>query len=492
MWRNYLKTAVRNLWKNRIHGLINLLGLSLGVAGSLILFLYVRYHSSFESHIPDADRIHRLAIEFELQGEMVKGPIAMIPAIDIIRNEMPQVEVSTFLDMKGGGQLSILEGDRLNQFSIDDGIFRADSLIFEVFPQTFVSGTAKGFAENPLGAVISEEMAMRFFETTDVVGRSVIYNEDEEYIIEGVIANPPRQTDLNFHVLLATSPEQARYDAMGWGSLSSSYQCFFRMRPGQESVLVADRITEEIIEGSDDWDNDFFCRTQPLLDIHNNDELDSISVPIVAYSRLTELSILSLILVLLACVNFVNLATALASHRAKEVGIRKSLGSVRKQLMAQFLGETALVVLLALIFGMVLAELALIQLDKVLSIELRLFDSNPLEMAVYLVVTLVFVVIVSGLYPSVVMSSFQPIKALKEAPTRMATGKFNLRKALVVFQFSVSQFMIIYTVVVIMQNEFMADRDLGLEVNAKMVVPIGRNLADRAEAFQDALEGVPG
>ncbi|HAP60476.1 MAG TPA: hypothetical protein DCR93_13610 [Cytophagales bacterium] len=492
MWRNYLKTAVRNLWKNRIHGLINLLGLSLGVAGSLILFLYVRYHSTFEAHVPDADRIHRLAVEFEYQGELVKGPIAMIPAIDIIRSEIPQVEASTFVDMKGGGQLSVPEGNLLNHFAIDDGIFRVDSLFFGVFPQTFLVGTAEGFTQSTQGVVISVEMAQRFFGDTDVVGRSLIYNEDEEYIVEGVITDPPRQSDLNFHVLLSAAPEQARYDAMDWGSLSSSFQFFFRLQPEVEPTVVSDHITEVIKEMSDDWDNDFFCRTQALLAIHNDSDYDSISVPIVAHSRLTELSVLSLILILLACVNFVNLATALASHRAKEVGIRKSLGSVRKQLISQFLGETSLVVLLALVFGMVLAELALIQLDPVLGIELRLFGSNPVEVALYLLITMVFVVLVSGLYPSLVMSGFQPIKALKEAPTRMTTGRFSLRKALVVFQFGVSQFMIIYTVVVIMQNKFLADRDLGLDIQAKLVVPIGGQLSDRATSFKDALDGVPG
>ena len=492
MWKNYLKTAFRNLWKNRAHASVNLLGLSLGIAGSLVLYLYIQYHRNYEEHIPNADEIHRMTMSFEFQGEMVDVGFALVPAIDYIKTNISAVKSATFVDWINSAQVGLIKGERVDRVNVSEGIFKVDSSFFEVLPQQFVAGTAKGLLDNPQGAVISRKHAEEWYGSPEnALGESFLLNNDAEHFVVGVIENPPVKTDLNFHMLLSTAREDSYYQELGWGYFSSGFQCFYTMQPGHDFAEVTQALNGYISE-IDRFEDDFSFGSQALTAIHNNPELDGFVNPAVSSSRLWGLAAIACFLVLTACINFVNLSTALAVHRAKEVGIRKALGSARRQLVFQFLGETAVIVVLAIGISLVLAELALVQLDALLDTHIRIFSASSIELVGFLFLLGVLVVVVSGLYPAYIMSGFQPVKALKESPTRMATGKFSLRKVLVVIQFMISQGMIIATLVVILQSRYAMNKDLGMDPKAMMVVENETEDKARLEAFKSELVRVPG
>ena len=493
MWRNYLKTGLRNLWKNRIHAFVNLSGLSLGVAGCIVLFLYVQYHTSFEEHIPEADRIHRFAMEFEFQGELAANAITLYPTVGMIRDGVSQVEAITFLDWVQNGQIGIDRGERIDRLVQEGGVYYVDSMFFEMFPQSFLVGEANRLAEQASGAVITRQLAETWFGSpAEALGKPFLFNDADEFTVVGVIENPPTKTDFDFQVLLPTQHRQDFYDSRGWNYFSTNFQCFYRMQAGEDANLVPEFLQAYLVENSEGWDEDFFFRQQPLVSMHNDEKYGGFTEPVIPWSRLYGLIAIALILVLTACINFVNLATALAIHRAKEVGIRKSLGSARRQLIFQFLGETTVVVGLALVLALVLAELALVQLDGLLGQPIRILSTAPWQLGVFLMGIGIVVVLISGLYPAYVMSAFQPVKALKESPTRMNTGRISLRKTLVVLQFGISQAMIIATVIVMMQTRHAAKMDLGMNPTSKLIVGLETDDVDRQRSFQDAIRQISG
>lgn len=491
MWRNYLKTAVRNLWKNRVHALVNVGGLSLGIAGSLVLFLFIRYHTTFENHVPDRDLMHRLALELEFQGEVVTMGLAAAPSIDRIRQGIPQVEDATFLDYRGAAQIMIKRGEREDRLQLEEGFFVVDSSFFHLFPSQVLAGRVESLTGNPSGAVISERLAVDWFGDVDATGKFFTLDNEFELQVVAVIANPPAKTDLKADLLISMAKDEEFYQSLSWGYLSTNFQCFFKLQPGANASMVTDRLTEIVNEERGNPETEMLIKSQPFAEMHNDDDLAGITESTVSKDQLLGLTLIAVFLLITACINFVNLSTALAVHRAKEVGVRKALGSARSQLVTQFLGETTIIVLISVVLGLVLAELGLIQLSNTFNFQLDIKSTPPEVMVPFLLAVSVIIILLSGMYPSLVTAGFEPAKALKDAPSKQSSGGVRLRKGLVILQFSISQFLIIATTIVILQNRFAANQELGFEVKAKMIVPLEDTDLARARSFQDQLESLP-
>ncbi|NOT75655.1 MAG: FtsX-like permease family protein [Cyclobacteriaceae bacterium] len=472
MLKNYIKTALRSLWLQKSNTIINLSGLALGIASSLILFLLVRHMSSYDNYHTKRDRIYRVVTESE--GNSGKGHTPGIPTVLPVafRNDFPEAEEVTITSYNNGGLVTIPQGsEEPKQYQEDWGMANAQQNFFKIFDRKIISGDNIKALDEPNTAVISERLALKYFETKDVLGKTIRYR-DLDYKITAVMEDFPKNTDFPFELMFSYITIQKAKEEGGWNSTSSDDQCYFLLKDGEPISKIESRMPEfgKKYLGEDAATRSFLL--QSLKDIHYDDRFGNYNYNTVSRNMLSVLGVIAVFLILTACINFINLSTAEAIKRSKEVGIRKSLGSTRGQLIAQFMGESILVTVFAMVAALIIAKVALTFLNPFLDQSIGLNFSNDGGLWVFITVILAVVAGLSGLYPSFVVSGFNPILALKNSLGNRNSSGFNLRRVLVVVQFSISQFFIIGTIVLITQMNYFQSKELGFRRDAIINVPV--------------------
>jgi ABC-type antimicrobial peptide transport system permease subunit len=472
MLQNYLKTALRNLWRKKGSTFLNVVGLSLGIAGSLVLFLIISRHSTFDNYHTKLDRIYRIS-----HSSMGNDGERFTPGIpntlpDAFRNDFPEAEEVVFTSYRSGAIILVPQGsgELPKKYEEERGVVFTQPGFFRVFDRNVLMGDAIKSLDDPNEAVISKKLAMKYFNKEDVIGEIIKY-DTLEYKIGAIVEDAPNNTDLPFDLMLsyATIKSQAEKNG-GWHSIWSDEQCYFLLKESENISSIEARLPEFELKylGEEDAPKVKYV-IQPLKAIHSDERFGNYNYNTVSSSVLIVLGLIAGLLVITACINFINLATAEAIKRSKEVGIRKSLGSSRSQLVRQFLGETTLVTVVSVGIAIGLAQLSLAFLNPFLEESLALF-SNPL-IWVYLGVTTIAVSLLSGLYPSFVISSYKPVLALKNAIGNKTSSGYALRRTLVVLQFGISQILIIGTIVLIDQMQYLTNKDLGFAKDA--IINIG-------------------
>ncbi len=507
MFKNLLTITIRHIKKQKFFAILNILGLSIGFATCLMIWIYSMDEMSFDTFHQKADRIYRINQTFiwgdddALFGST--GPAVM----HAINSEVPEFEALTRVHTPGNYLVTAESQNRLVVFEQDD-ILAVDPNFLEVFTFPLLFGNPESALTNPNSVVITTAMAEKYFGTDQVLGRQLQLGEvgqQKSYVITGVTDAVPSNSHIQYDMLLSMSsfPRVKRQsDSWMW----TTFVTFGVLRPDADPAVVANKVAavpgkylesflqkyrgisyEEFKESGEKWD----LYIQPLLDIH----LKSTNV----YSRLNEtgsiqtiyILFLSGILILaLSIINFVNLSTARSSTRAREVGIRKVIGSGRKLLIFQFLTESIFFVAVSALLAIFMVQQALPVInqitDKALNISLLI---SPLTIAVLFIITLV-VGVVSGLYPAFYLSSFQPIKTLKG---KIAHGMKNsqVRNTLVTAQFAISIAMIACTLVVKDQVNHWKNIDLGFDKDNKIVIENTERLSLSVEAFKNELLQLP-
>jgi len=501
MLTNYFKTALRNLLRQRSNALINISGLTLGITCSLLLFLMVTYQSSFDNFHVKKDRIYRIVHQSDGNHGNKDYQAGVQPVLpEAVRTDFPEAEQVVFTSYRSDALVTIPQRQgESKKYQEERGVVYTESNFFQVFDRAVLTGTVTHGLDQPNEAVISKGLAKKYFGREDVLGEVVRF-ENLDYKINAVVENAPPNTDLPFDLFLSYVSIKKRSEADGWHSIWSDEQCYVLMKTGEDVNKVSQRFPDFIKKYQGDDDRHLVYFLQPLTEVHHDERYSNYSYNTVSKGMITALGAIAVILIITACINFINLSTAEAIKRSKEVGIRKTLGSSRAQLIYQFLGETTFVTLTSMILALALVQLALGFINPYLEVSLSLDLRHDLSLWIYLLSVTVSVSLLSGLYPAFVISGFRPALALKNLAATRGTSGYTLRRSLVVLQFCISQFFIIGTIVIISQMNYFRTKDLGFNKEAILVaaLPYMEDDVQRQQAVQknrtlrDVMMRVPG
>jgi putative ABC transport system permease protein len=499
MLKNYLITAWRKLSRETGSTLLNISGLTLGITCSLILFLLVKHLASFDNYHSKRDRIYRIVTESDgNQGKFYTSGVPTVLA-DAFRGDFPEAEEVTFTSYRSGAMVTIPQTNgEAKRYNEERGVVFAQPNFFKIFDRPLVIGNAEKGLDDPNEAIISKRLALKYFGKEDAVGEVVKY-DTMEYKITAVMEDYPANTDFPFDLMLSYISIKKARDENGWGGIWSDEQCYFTLKEG-ESIATIEKRTPAFVEkylGKENYDHQTFA-FQPLATLHFDDRYSTYTYNTAPKEMLISLGVVAAFLIITACINFINLATAEAIKRSKEVGIRKTLGSSRSQLVRQFLGETTIVTIAAMLLSLGITQLTLGLLNSFLELELAINFASDGLLWVFIISVTAVVSLLSGLYPSFVISGFKPVLALKNTINSRSSSGYNLRRGLVVLQFVISQFFIIGTIVLIKQMNYFQQKELGFRRDAVITVPIPENESPEANniskmrTLRDEISKLPG
>ncbi len=494
MIRNYLKIALRNLRRQKVSTSINIIGLAIGLATCILIMLYVQDELSYDRNNEKADRIVRVGLKLQLNGKDVGGSMLGINAARDLQQEFPEVVKAT--RFRGQGSEFVSYGT--TSFK-EDKLLVADSSFFAVFTIPFLKGDPGRALTEPNTVILTEETARKYFGNQDPVGKVLSFgSEKTPYRITGIVRNVPPNSHFQYNMLVSLAGDDQNPSDAGW-LYRMNYHTYlllpekydYKQLESKISRLAEKQIGGEIQQFLKltpkqfrEKGDDFGVFLEPLTDIHLYSRTETGSGGNIMYVYI--LTAIAAFMLLIACVNFMNLSTATAVRRSREVGVRKVLGSVKGQLRQQFLIESLLLATVALVVGLVLVTLALPFFNeltgKALSVNLL---AKPV-IAAGLVVGTVLVGLLAGSYPAFYLSSFKPVSVLKGRI--MATrGSFNLRSGLVVFQFFVTIAMIIATVTADRQLRYMQSQKVGFDREQVLVIQNTNMLRNNEAVFRDQI-----
>jgi predicted permease len=478
MFKNYLKTAFRNLKRNKAYGIINVLGLTVGIAACLLIFLVIRFETSFDNFHAKRNNIYRVASKFQTQDGVNYSGGVSFPVAPGLRIDFPQLKEVASIFRSGNDQITIENPNENGQRKFQTDVYYAEPEFFKMFDFGWLYGDAKTALTEPASAALTQEIAEKYFgDWHAAIGKTIKYNNDDKqvYKINGILKNVPANTDFPLTVVVSYATMKTRNFSKQLDDWVSTFGQAYSFVELPENYS-ADKMNAELVGFAKkhkpaDYTKDSYV-LQPLSDMHFNKDFGNYSRRTFSKSLVTALSLIGLFLLIIACVNFINLATAQAVNRSKEVGVRKVLGSNRKQLAFQFLSETATITIVAVILAVGIAQAMLPFLNQLLKIKMAMnFIANPFLM-LFLVVVTILVTLLSGLYPAMILSGFNPITALKSKITSKMAGGISIRRALVVLQFGIAHVLIIGMIIVVSQMNFFRNATLGFDKAAIINVPI--------------------
>lgn len=480
MLRNYFIIGFRNLVKQPLFSFIKIAGLSVGVCGCLVIFLMAHHELGVDQFHAEGDKIYRVYSEF---SGVYKGFNRGVPeALPVtMQQEFTGLDAVAHLHTFDS-RVEVLSGNETKKFDAQEDVLLAGPEFFEVFTfHQWLAGNPQNLNE-PFTVAITEAKAKKYFgleNALEAMGKSLIYKDSLNVTVVGIIQDVSVNTDVYFTDFISNATWQKSwlkddFNAItDWGSTNSSTQCFVKLAAGtplekiqSQMPLLVKRYNESQTEPDQDWKVEY--KLQPLSELHYNAELgifDNGREP-ANLKTIRMLAISAFLLLVIAAINFVNLETAQVVRRAKEVGLRKTMGGTKSGLVRSFLLESGLIALIAVLLALPITQLTLIFFAEFLPKGVTLSLGNPL-VALFLVGIVVVITLLSGLYPAFVLASYQPAEALKNQVSRgRNAGSAFIRKFLTVFQFSFSQALIIGTLIVGWQIQFMVNKDMGFDREA--------------------------
>jgi len=476
---NNLKIAWRSLKKQPFFTFLNIFGLAIGMAGGLLISLYIYDELNFDKEFADSDRIHRINTDIKFGGDESSMAEASAPMASTIKKDFPQVELTT--RFRNRYSMLIRKSDAEENVKEFEGTF-VDDTFFEMFGFELLYGDVNTALKEANTLILTKSAAEKHFKIEKAVGQSVILDNDETYIVTGVIKDMPKNSFLrNDNIFISMAGFEDANNTQ-WGS--NNYATFIKLIPSanieefQEPLqsmfgiyiipwaqTVFPGITEENFLAAGNY---FNLSTIPLTDIHLHSQRDSEFSPNGSIQNVYILSFIGLFLIILASVNFMNLSTAQSLKRSKEVGIRKTLGSSKFDLIRQFLTESSLISFGSLIIALVLATIAIPFFNELSGREISIPFTNPIFWLLLLIAGFVLGLF-SGIYPAFFMSRFVPVKVLNGSG-ETSVGGGGIRSSLVVFQFAISVFLIVSTLVVFQQLQFIQGKDLGYTKDRLLII----------------------
>lgn len=472
MLQNYLTLAFRNLRKHRVFALLNILGLGCCIACCMVIFLLVRHHLSFDRFHAKADRTAVIVTETRREGVEKKTNLVPYPMSEALRQEYSFLEKTAMVSSRQNTLITIAEpGQAPVKFKDKDSRAFAEPELFQIFDFPLVQGDLNSFRE-PLTALMTEKMARKFYGTTDVLGKTFKVNNRLDFRVVGVLQDIPENTDLQYQLYCSwatlVTDSMSMHMVHNWGGIQSGTQCFAVFREGHPMDELEQAFGSFREKYFHPEVRNWYYHPIPLKTVHLNAELGAG----ISQRYLWTLGLIGLFLLLTACVNFVNMATAQALNRAREVGVRKTMGSTRSQLFWQFMSETGLIVGMAMLIGLGFAHFALPYLNRLTGTALAFSFTHDGSLYGFLAALALVITFLSGAYPGLAMSGFRPAQSLKGPVDARQVGGFSLRRLLVATQFAISQALIIGAVVITAQIDYARKADLGFRREGILTLPL--------------------
>ncbi len=497
MFKNYFIVAWRNLVRNPRISFINVGGLAIGVACAMMLYLYVQSEFGYDSFYTNASRIYRLYTRIDLNGIASNSAKSSPPAAQALRTQFPEVEANTLIGYEASYNMRYKD-----KFFRENNVYTADSNYFKVFDHQLLKGNANTSLSMPYQMVITEATAKRYFSDENPIGKQIMVNDTASFIVSAIMKDFPENSHFNADMFISMGTLHGKNDD-NW--LALWYSNFILLKKGADATAVERKLRAIVDKGawpqignmlnvhySKESGNTFEMKLQPLTSIHlyskegygidPNTEWGNSSIGNILYVRIFIAT--ALFVLLIAVFNFMNIATAKSEKRAKETGIRKTLGSGRWQLMIQYYTEAVLTTAIAVLAAIVIVKLTLPWFNQLTgkTIKLKFFD-NAYMLPLLLVFT-IFVGIFAGSYPAVFLSAFHPVETLKGLHQK---NKTSLRSVLVVSQFAISIALIIGMITVRSQLNFMQKKDLGIKQQQLITIINGSSLGNKLQVFRQEL-----
>jgi len=500
MLRNYFKTAFRNLARNKAFSFINIIGLSIGISAALVIFLIVQYDFSFDKFHKKGDRIYRVVSDFNFAGEVYKNSGVTSPLGNAMRKEATGLEIISPFRLWTENErikISAFDGHPKVTLKNDHKTIFADEGYFILIPYQWLAGNPSVSLKEPNQVVLTEKTAQLYFPKlpqADIIGKEVVFDDTVRTTVSGIVKNIEENTDFRFTTFVSRSTLEKTslktIDKNSWNNTNGNSQLLVQLSPGTTITNIekqADGLYEKYSKKDENDNSKHAFKLQPLSDLHFNADYDNFNQRIAHKPTLYGLLAVAAFLLLLGCINFINLTTAQSSQRAKEIGIRKTMGSSKKQLVFQFLSETFFITLIATFVSIGLTPLLLKIFSDFIPPELHFNLLEQPVMMLFMVVLVFIVTVLSGFYPAWVLSAFSPVNVLKNQ-TLAGTGKTRkawMRKSLTVTQFIIAQFFILATIVVSQQIHYTLSKDLGFQKNA--IVYFDINYRDTVKSHKTIL-----
>lgn len=495
MFRNYFNVAVRNILKHKFFSAINILGMTIGVTACLLLILYVSDELSYDRFHANAERIYQVGLHGKIAGQDIRTANTCPPMAAALVSDIPEVESATRVTPYFG-RPAVKYADKI---LTEEKVFFADSNFFEFFSFVLKEGDVKTALKEPNTVVLTEDIEKKYFGNEPGVGKlMVIGNDNKTYKVTGIAANPPANSHFGFNMLISAESS----DNLKQGIWLNNFMYTYYTLRSTATVDQVNRKFEDLVEkyiGPEiekfmgttlkqlkEQKGEFGYFSTKLTDIHlhataqDGIELGGNMMYIYFFGAI------GVFIIVIACINFMNLSTARSAGRAKEVGLRKTLGSLRGQMIGQFLAESTLYSLLAVVLAFVSCYFLLPYFNELSGKMLGMgVLGSPLILAA-LVILVVAVGLIAGSYPAFYLTSFSPVEVLK-GKVRAGMKTKGIRSSLVVFQFALSIFLIIFTMVVYQQIQFMQEKNLGIDKNNILVLQNTGRLGTNKDAFKNAL-----
>lgn len=494
MWKNYLKIAYRNLLKNKIYSGINILGLGMGMAATLLILIYVVDELSYDKFHPDAPQIYRVGMKGSMNGNAFDMPYSPAPMAQAIQEEIAGVE-----DVLRIGVFRTMPM-RFEEKSFTEPItLVTDPNFFRFFGFELLKGDPETALKGPDRVILTESAAKRYFGDEDPIGKALLRGSEKTATeVTGVVADPPHNSHLTFDMILSGDSWEYMKDVQ-WSS--NNLYTYYKLNPQADQAAVKSAIDGFIpkyfgpeiqqflgisLEKFKEQGNEFGYQVMPLLDIHLYSNTSDELKPGGSIQYLYIFGAVAFFIILIACINFMNLATARASNRAKEVGVRKAIGAQKNRLVIQFLSESFLYCLISGVLAILLIVIALHPFNQLSGKDLGLgIFTNPM-VGLGILGFLVMVGLIAGSYPAFYLTAFAPVTVLK-GKIKAGVKRSNFRNGLVVFQFLISICLIIGSMVVYKQLNYMQEKNLGFQKENVLNLLHTRTLGERAESFKQEL-----
>lgn len=497
MLKNFITIAIRNLFKYKAFSFINITGLAVGIAVCMLILLFVKDEMSFDRFNEKYERIGRIALEGYFGGSEISIVQSCAPLAETMVSDFPEVETAT--RVRNYGYPVIRYNDKV--FS-EEKFFSADSTFFDVFTVEFVAGDENTALTEPNTMVITEETAARYFGEEDPIGKTVNSDNRNNYQVVGIVKAMPVNSHLHFDFLLSlcTNPESR---SPVW--LSNNFWTYFVLKEGAGFEELNKKLEKDLVKyiapqiqqaTGASWEDLLATGAryqyvgQPLSDVHLYNEYRGDPEPQSDATYVYIFSIIAMGILTIACINFMNLSTARSTGRAKEVGIRKTLGSTLGQLLRQFLSESVIMSIVAVFFAAILVQLLLPVFNDIASKDLSLNYLSDWYLLPGLILFSVIIGILAGSYPAFFLSSFKPVSVLGGNLKSSSKGRM-LRSGLVILQFSISIVLFIGTVIVYNQLQFIQNKNLGYNKEQLVVIHKTDDIGRYMKAFREELQSLP-
>jgi len=491
MFKNYLKTAFRSLARKKTYSIINIAGLAVGIAVCIVIFIIIQFQTSFDTFHLKKDRIYRVLTESHHEDAGNISYAKNVPFLmpEGLKTAFPQLEQVAPVYASHNDELQVLDdnGTPLKNFKEQSGVFYTSPSFFKMFDFPLLAGSYESL-KDPNNVLLTKEIAQKYFgDWKTAIGKTIkltgYYNIGPGLFqfppvalkVSGILATIPANTDFQLKLVIAygtdfTGDAKYGFQQPGWDQTSSDFGCYILLPPNISVANFNQQLSTyaKKVQSADNKDSYII---QPISAVHYDAQAGNYSNKTISHQLINVLWLIAAFILLIACVNFINLSTAQAVNRAKEIGVRKVLGSSKSQLRIQFLIETFLIVIISVILATIITILALPYVNQLLELALSFnILKNPVIVLFLLTVTIV-VTALAGFYPSIVLSRFNAVTALKSKLTANTAKGISLRRGLVVFQFIIAQALIIGTLVIVKQMDYFMDQPLGFDKDAIVNVP---------------------